>query len=364
MSTTTSRRVMVRRPVLAIVCCAFFLLTCCVCVAEETMGGGQVPTLHGTVDFKTASGEDAEFYYLGDTAYVKVHGAKELGDLAPHFWLTVTDSKGGVQFEDDWYGDLPLDVTVSFLIDNGAPDGTWKAELTYTSWGSSPNGVKLDTDKVDVLAGLWAVIVDGGTIGGNLQDSIDEGAREAYTAIMSRGYHEERICLLTPYNDFDADNDGDNDQNRVATVANVQWAIETWLDCSSENDRVFIYFVNHGLPEGFIVSDGTLWAEDVGGWIDGVAASGLVFVIEACYSGSWEDDVAGADRIFVSSADDNELAYVMWGTILFSHSFFTELNEGASVENAFTVAYNYVEATTDGWQNPQMNDQIEGKYFL
>jgi hypothetical protein len=357
-----------RRSVFSIVCCVSFLLTCFIGVAGEAVAKPVPGDARGTVDFKTASGADAVSYNQGDTVYLRLWGTYG-GGLGPCFTCEVFDRDGNTQFIDSWYTTY-LSLTATFLIGASDPVGQWKAVLTYSDTDTPPRGVKLDTDKVDVLVGTsnrWAVIVDGGTIGGSQQEDFDQQTEEAYTVIMNRGYTEERICLLTPYNDFDADNDGDNDQTRVATKANVQWAIETWLDASGEDDRVFIYFVNHGSPEGFGTSDGYLLAADVGGWIDGVVADKLVFVIEACYSGTWEDDVSAVDRIFISSADDNELAgpdpYLTdWP--VFSHSFFTRLSFlGESVETAFAYAYDHVLAVM-GRQTPQMSDQIVGNYFL
>lgn len=141
---------MLRKPVLAIVCCAFFLLTCCAGVADETVAGPGTFPARGTVEFRTASGSEAESYQLGDTVYLYMKGNVASHTMGQRFVCEVTDSRGSTQYEVTIY-DIFFERTDTFVIDSWDPTGQWKATLTYYDIDTPPKGVKMDTDKVDVV---------------------------------------------------------------------------------------------------------------------------------------------------------------------------------------------------------------------
>lgn len=350
-----------KHTVLVVVCCVMFVTTCFVGMSENV---GAKRVLTGSVRFTDAYGADVDRYVLGDTMYWQIEGS---GGAAACAWHCVLCRPDMVVPYAQYYYESEFTATGSYYLEENEVEGEWTVYLRYMD---SHKSILIDTDVADVGAPVkWAVIVDGGQIGGNQQEDFDQETVEAYTVLSGQGFEKSNICLLTPYPTFDADGDEIDDQSRVATVSNVKWAIQTWLDISEASDDVFIYFVNHGDTDMFGVSDGSVYSTSVAMWLNGAKYDRLVFVIEACMSGSWEDDLAGADRIFISSADYYQYAYPDPGTDwpAFSHTFFLELADGCSVEESFQTAYDHVLAVILHFgrpiQFPQMNDQIAGDYY-
>ncbi|UCE91581.1 MAG: hypothetical protein JSV90_09350, partial [Methanobacteriota archaeon] len=145
------------RSILSIVCCALFLLTCFVGVSDEA--AAKPLDARGTVEFRTASGSDAEEYYLGETVYIYIKCNDRAGALGPRFNCRVTDSQGGTQYEEDFYSD-GFETTETFITEQSDPTGTWKVVLKYFDHLTPPNGLRLDTDTVEVLVSeepeLWS----------------------------------------------------------------------------------------------------------------------------------------------------------------------------------------------------------------
>lgn len=259
----------------------------------------------------------------------------------------------------DPYANNARSVSLNLLnsVDDYDADGVTNGN-EYT-WGT------------DMLGGFqrWAVLVEGGTVGGNQQDDFDNEARESYNILVGRGYTNDHIWLLTPYAWFDPDLNGVNDCDGTATVANVQSAVQTWLAGHADrDDRVFIYLVDHGDVNIFIVSNGNVQAANMTTWLTSVNCYRMTFVIEACMSGSWADDIGAMNRIFISSAAANQFASPDPGTHwpAFSHTFFPLLDQGQSIdgaEGAFWQAHDHANQVTNPDQDPQMNDQIAGNWF-
>jgi len=350
-----------KHTVIVVACCMMFLATSLVGMSDNASAKRE---LTGTVRFADESGADVERYVIGDTMYWEIEA---IGGVYPCAWFCRVLAPG-VAIYAQYYYEAAFNVTLSYYLGEDEPEGEWTMSLTYRK---DNKAILIDTDVVYVGEPIqWAVIVDGGQIGGNQQEDFDQETAEAYTVLIGQGFEKSNVCLLTPYPTFDADGDGFDDQSRVATVSNVKWAIQTWLDISEASDDVFIYFVNHGDTDMFGVSDGSVYSTSVAMWLYGAKYDRLVFVIEACMSGSWEDDLAGPDRIFISSADYYQYAYPDPGTDwpAFSHTFFLELADGCSVEESFQTAYDHVLAVILHFgrpiQFPQMNDQIAGDHYL
>jgi hypothetical protein len=232
------------------------------------------------------------------------------------------------------------------------------------------DGAEVNTYHTNPLGfARWAVIVCGGTVGGNQQEDFDGESAEAYRVLLGRGYTADHIDFLSPHSSWDANGDGINDVDALATTQNVQTAIQTWLAGKVAYDsRVFIYLVDHGTTDILVVSNGNVGAANFGTWLGSVNCYRVTFVIEACMSGSWQDNIAAGNRIFISSAAAAQYAWPDPGTDwpAFSHTFFTLLGQGLSIDGtsgAFWQAHDHANAVTNPDQDPQMSDQISGDWW-
>jgi hypothetical protein len=140
---------------------------------------------------------------------------------------------------------------------------------------------------------------------------------------------------------------------------------------SDRDDRLFIYFVDHGeeLTGHICVHSDTISDTELGLWVGSIAtgASGwsrLVTIVDCCYSGTHVLDLDGANRIAISSSSSDEPA-LAWadGLTIFADIFFASLAAGETIDastGAFMDAHDYLNEEFD--VDPQMNDQIVGTY--
>ncbi len=234
----------------------------------------------------------------------------------------------------------------------------------------------------------WAVILSGGYlnepspgIGPRPQDCFENQIAETYRTLQTRGYDADNIFYLDLIYPRDVTGDGQNDVDLVASEDNMEYAITNWLAGSSDsNDICFIYLVNHGGDGGYFGvdsnGDGDLNTSDpeesirdyeIAGWIDQVDFGELIFVIEACFSGDFIDNLSGANRIIVTSCNCSEYA---WSEIVedehgnlyfnpypaFSHPFFQRLKVKDSLGEAFNSTFESSFYIRIGGQHPLLDD--------
>lgn len=237
----------------------------------------------------------------------------------------------------------------------------------------------------------WAVLLCGGDRDEEpsffpAQPCFENQVAEAYNTLVERGYSKDHIYFLDLYSPRDVDNDGLNDVNAVSRKANVEYAFDEWLeDNSDSNDLVFIYLVDHGY--GLDADDtlnGThpflcyadetlaelLFPWELGSWLDEIEYGKMVVIIEACFAGVFTPEIAGENRVIITSTDDvkganREFRYIwssngtyaepafvnMWlpvedGSLsfsileycLFSYPFFNTLRDKHSIAEAFNAS--------------------------
>jgi len=216
----------------------------------------------------------------------------------------------------------------------------------------------------------WAVICIGGTHDSN-QDEMENSGDYAHQTLVNRGYYDFQMWFMTSRSTSAG---RDQDHGKEFAWLSIISYLHTYSD---QDDRIFIYFADHGDSSGhFVIHSDTISDTEMGQWINLIDDNGggfrrLVFVIECCYGGTHVDDVQGANRITISaSAADQDTHAFEGGRGIFGDRFFRELAAGDTVDGgteanptgAFWDAHNYTNSLTNPDQDPQMNDQIAGDY--
>ncbi|MEA2060754.1 MAG: C13 family peptidase [Thermodesulfobacteriota bacterium] len=219
---------------------------------------------------------------------------------------------------------------------------------------------------VTVTGKNLAVIVAGsGPYPGNaLWDHTLACVQNAFRVLLAQGYTSDTIYLLSADADVDMDFNGDgmsNDIDAFADSDGLRYALTTW---AAGAEDLFVYITGHGSDQRFRLNPDTfLAAADLGQWLDqtGSAIDGtLVFLYDACRSGSFLPPLKGEKRIIIASTGKDELAYfTSMGSLSFSNFFFDGVFNGADVLDACLLAKNAVEYTYTS-QHPLFDDNGNG----
>lgn len=215
-----------------------------------------------------------------------------------------------------------------------------------------------------------AIIVAGQREDGDSQILIANIANRAYRIFRRAGFARNRIVYLSPNpQDADLPPDGVNDVTDTSAPANLQTALTTWAVGKVGPDvPVFLYLVDHGVEdyfcaagcgkEGSVVSN-QLWADTLNTWLGQLeqttGARNITVIIEACHSGSFiapTKSISGPGRVIITATSRRLSAYASATGAYFSDAFFTALERGRNLQDAFTQARAEVKASL-GPMNPQ-----------
>jgi len=210
----------------------------------------------------------------------------------------------------------------------------------------------------------WAVIC----IGGNhdaAQDEMENAGDLAHQTLVNRGYSDDHMWFMTSRSTSAG---RDQDHGKEFAFLSIESYLHTYSD---QDDRIFIYFFNHGeVNTGhFVIHSDTISDTELGVWVNSITTNGggfsrLVFVMEACYSGNHIDDLQGANRIAITGTSSTQPEpYVVNGRTVFCDSFFGSLGAGNPVETAFVTARAAMNNQYEPDPDPQISDQIAGNYL-
>lgn len=318
--------------------------------------------------------------------YVKVYGGSQ-----PIYGssLETSDWGCGASYQSQWHtSQWQAEAWISWTISTSQinKQGRTQFELKSSRDGTQPNGAEfislymadsnydpcLSVSYTFVFDKRWAVIVCGGCAGGPQQEDFENQIAETYTTLLSLGFSSADIYYLDIITPRDVTGDGVNDVDAYSSKSNVQYAITSWLKSRSDsNDLCFVYLVNHGGDGGYFYLDSNNDGDigdpgdyirdyELDSWLDQVTYNILVFVLEACYSGDFIDNLSQASRIVVTSADGDHPAGPDPGTDwpAFSHTFIPNLVSHC-VSDAFNIASAHVENVRPD-QNPLLDDNGDG----
>lgn len=207
------------------------------------------------------------------------------------------------------------------------------------------------------------IVTGGGPYPGNaLWEATQASANYAYRIMAYQGFTKSSIQYLTPDSQLDLDQNGVfDDVDGDVTAINLEAAITGGF--AQGVDQLILYMVDHGGDNQFRMSETeTLSSTTIGGWLDqwqtANPGSDLVVVYDACQSGSFIDDFANPSfsrRIITSTEAGENAHFVSQGTISFSNFFWTEIQNGQDLANAFANAST---AISDAF--PSQVPQVDG----
>ena len=212
-----------------------------------------------------------------------------------------------------------------------------------------------------------AIIVAGGGpyAGNNLWGSTQMCANFAYRALVYQGLNNDTIQYLSSDENLDLNNNGlMDDIDGPATINDLQKSILYWANGA---DRLILYMIDHGGDGVFrLNNESILDAELLDEWLDQIQEETGICVIviyDACKSGSFVDDLLppnGLDRVVITSSQPDENAYfVSQGAISFSIFFWTQIFNGSSVLESFTIASDAMKEPVS-YQDAMLDDNGNG----
>ena len=210
-----------------------------------------------------------------------------------------------------------------------------------------------------------AVIVAGGGnyVGNNIWKQTQLVADAAYEALRAQGLREEDIYYLS-------ESVASRFEVRGApSLTEIEKALLQWpFEGARPADDLMVYFADHGGPGVFKVSETeTLKASVLNGWFDEIqdnADHGLVFVYEACRSGSFIPMLkvsSGINRTVITSAASDEPArFDANGQLSFSYNFWSNYRTGGNLYSAFVNAKNVIASFTNNQQSAKLDADGNG----
>jgi hypothetical protein len=214
------------------------------------------------------------------------------------------------------------------------------------------------------------IIVAGGTLSDNdsLKDATLYITDLAYQKFKARNFTDEDIYFITQTPFHDLDGDGYDDKivdDLTPTVAGIQSAITDWGKEQPSNGPLYIYMADHGVKDTFLIATNEfLTAAQLNTYLDSFqkdTGRDVVLIIEACYSGSFVDDIQSDTykRLVITSVDAENPAYLSSdGTTSFSSFLMSYLYKGHSLEQSLNLA----KADLQGVGLPfnKMSPQLQG----
>ncbi|ETR72835.1 MAG: NHL repeat containing [Candidatus Magnetoglobus multicellularis str. Araruama] len=209
-----------------------------------------------------------------------------------------------------------------------------------------------------------AIIVAGGGpyAGNNLWASTQMCANFAYRALVYQGLNKNNIQYLSSNKDLNVSSNALI--NGPAAMDNLKNAILNW---STDADRLVLYMIDHGGDGVFRLNDESiLQSQKLDAWLDQIqehTGMQVIVIYDACKSGSFVDDLIPPetlDRVVITSSQEDENAYfVSQGAISFSIFFWTQIFNGSSLWEAFSIARDAMNAPVS-YQTAMLDDNGNG----
>ena len=216
---------------------------------------------------------------------------------------------------------------------------------TYTAIPNSNIQIKSEPKAAAESANLAAwIVIAGDRSDHDKLDLIRSGTDKAYEALINRGFTASEIYYLDPAYATVA-NPQSSYRDADTTLANIQWAIETWA--ASRVDATHglgIYLFNHG-GTGYMTIPGTdLTDTHLNTYLDNLEASTgvnrTIIIYEACHEGSFINPVNKDNRIVVAATDitHNSFVNAAWDWAAFSETFWSSIRQCKTIGEAFEDA--------------------------
>jgi hypothetical protein len=191
--------------------------------------------------------------------------------------------------------------------------------------------------------------------GGDQNDSTDKIknaiqylANRMYSIFKTRGFTDEDIYYINHIDTQDLDGDGVVDgivDQTEKTVETLQHAVQ-WAEAQENDGPLYLYVINHGEKNAtFLIDFGQiLTATQFDAFLDNFEDNTnrvSIVMLEACYSGSFIDQLADTDRVIFSSSAADKYSFLSdAGDVSFSQFLSTYLLSGYNWEESFDLASN------------------------
>ncbi len=200
----------------------------------------------------------------------------------------------------------------------------------------------LETKATRMPIDAW-IIISGSREDYDKQEIIDNGCNKTYEILRDIGYSSSQIYYLGP--PAAAPGPTSSYQNATATLANIQYAIETWAAGRvSSSEALGIYMFDHGGTGSFSLKGTNLADTNLNTYLDNFESTTncdrILIIYEACHSGSFINPVSKDNRIVVTATDINHNSHVNgdWTWAAFSETFWSSLKSCKTIGQAFEDA--------------------------
>lgn len=189
--------------------------------------------------------------------------------------------------------------------------GLWSVEAFFVGDEAyEESSSEVITVQVVETAG-YAVVVEGRIESGEGLASHHKTASFVYEQLKLRGLLDDDIYYLG----YGADAGVDGVPSKIA----VQYAVTEWArnKMNQKPANLYIVFVDHGLEERFFIDPEEFSSAELGAWLDTLqngllgqaAVQEIVVILGFCRSGSFLNELAGWNRVVMTSAAPHESSY-------------------------------------------------------
>jgi hypothetical protein len=280
-------------------------------------------------------------------------------------------------------GSNTVTVSPEYFFVNNASGAVLLPDALYRAGATAPSVDVLETldlmseydfpDEVrtfvDVLPPVSAneskaIVVVGDVSGGALYPTFAGLGNWAYYVLQSEGLSKNSIRFYAD-SALDGDRDGVSDVTGKPTLVSLQQSITTW---AQGTDRLLVYLVDHGRRDQFRMNATEFLDAGVyDNWLDTLQSNSpgthVTTIIDTCESGTFIDNLAGANRVTMTSAGAGPIEGIALfdktELISFSLHFWNRLFNGDSYGKAFSEAKTAIEAVNP-LQAPQIDDDGDG----
>lgn len=234
------------------------------------------------------------------------------------------------------------------------------------------------------------IIIAGKSSSNFPQLTIDNLVKKAYRSLRNRNISSQRIYLLHPNLNFDADGDGQADTDALSTKSNFQYAVTTWAselveigsrpDCDTYapyRTPLTIYLVGYGYTDWFMTGNNEkIYDADLKNYLQTLLSNiqarylgctnpppseyPVNIIIEVPRGGSFIDNAASSRRIIISSVNSSQNPHLdNNGNVSYSMKFYDYIDGGKYIGVAHSSARDYIQSLYSD-QTPQLDADGDG----
>ena len=205
-----------------------------------------------------------------------------------------------------------------------------------------------------------ALIIAGYSKQSSMSHIIEQSAQNAINAMNNQGIHYEDIYMLSSYSVPPG-----LPENNISTISKAN--IETLLaskDFQNAND-VIVYMIGRGFDSGFILDESKeeyLVPQNLNEYFNAIQSQisgSLIFIYDACQSGSFLTHLTSSNRMLISSTNIREPAFFSAnGDISFSSFFWSFISSGINILEAYKRSDNaikYISNASKQNQSPRID---------